>query len=286
MSDYFERIEGHLLDAVERHANTSPQRSRTRGLAGRRRDRASATFGLAWRRRLPSLSSVAVVLASASTLVVAGGALILIGHRATAPGAANQVPAGARPLVAELGVLRRPQTRADQATIEHPRWVAILPTLTRLAATLPTGQKIFFYVGRIDLQKAAPRLRDLLRQQQRRRAAGYLGYSLGYYLAGAHGGPGPAPGYSASVIRQIRGPWWSQQDGHDARFTAIVPDGVARIRWVFAGHGYPLLNVNIDVKGNIASANVARALNDFPTQTTWYAPDGRPIQTTRGASAP
>ena len=65
-----------------------------------------------------------------------------------------------------------------------------------------------------------------------------------------------------------------------------MPDGVARIRWVFAGHGHPLLNVSIDVKGNIASANVARALNDFPTQTTWYAPDGRPIQTTRGASAP
>ena len=111
-------------------------------------------------------------------------------------------------------------------------------------------------------------------------------YSLGYYLAGAHGGPGPAPGYSASVIRQIRGPWWSQQDGHDATFTAIVPDGVARVRWVFAGHGHPLLNVSIDVKGNIVSASVARALNDFPTQTTWYAPDGRPIQTTRGASAP
>jgi hypothetical protein len=226
------------------------------------------------------------VLASASALVVAAGALILIGHRPTTPGAAGQVPAGARPLVAELGVLRRPQTNADEATIEHPRWVTILPSLTRLATTLPNGEMIFFYIGKVDLQKAPPRLRELLRQQQRRRGSSYLGYSLGYYLAGAHGGAGPAPGYSASVIRQIRGPWWSQQDGHDARFTAIVPDGVARVRWVFAGHGYPLLNVSIDVKGNIASANVARALNDFPTQTTWYAPDGRPIQTTRGTSAP
>lgn len=284
MSDYFERIEGHLLDAVERHANTSPRRSHARRPAGHPRHRAS--FGLAWPRRLPSLSNIAVVLASASALVVAAGALILIGHRPTTPGAAGQVPAGARPLVAELGVLRRPQTNADEATIEHPRWVTILPSLTRLATTLPNGEMIFFYIGKVDLQKAPPRLRELLRQQQRRRGSSYLGYSLGYYLAGAHGGAGPAPGYSASVIRQIRGPWWSQQDGHDARFTAIVPDGVARVRWVFAGHGYPLLNVSIDVKGNIASANVARALNDFPTQTTWYAPDGRPIQTTRGTSAP
>jgi len=106
---------------------------------------------------------------------------------------------------------------------------------------------------------------------------------LGHGLIGGSGGGGSTAAEIEQGESAGTGPPGSSTS---ATITMIVPDGVARVRWVFAGHGHPLLNVSIDVKGNIASANVARALNDFPTQTTWYAPDGRPIQTTRGASAP
>jgi hypothetical protein len=75
------------------------------------------------------------------------------------------VPAGARGLVDELGVFRRPQTAADRinSPIPHlfvlesvthppapgPENLTIVPSLTRLVARLPGGKRVFLAIGRV-----------------------------------------------------------------------------------------------------------------------------------------
>jgi hypothetical protein len=77
----------------------------------------------------------------------------------------SSVPAGARALVRELGVFRRPQTAADRidAPIPHlfvlesvthppaagPQNLTIVPSLTRLVARLPDGRRIYLAIGRV-----------------------------------------------------------------------------------------------------------------------------------------
>ena len=80
-------------------------------------------------------------------------------------GGSSVVPVGARALVDELGVFRRPQTAADRinSPIPHlfvlesvthppapgPENLTIVPGLTRLVARLPGGKRVFLAIGRV-----------------------------------------------------------------------------------------------------------------------------------------
>ena len=285
MSDYFERVEGHLLDAVERHANGGTRRARGSRDARHSVLRRQAAAGLARRGSRPALGAVAVALSTVLTLALAVSALTLIGRGRVGPGAGSSVPAGARALIAELGVLRRPQGSADKVALKHVTWVTIVPSLTRLAAILPNGQKMFLYIERLDAEKASTSLRRYF-EQPRQRAA-LSGYRLGYSIGNR--GDGPVPGFTANTVRQIRGPWVAQPYAQRVVLTGIVPDGVARVRWVFTRRDRHSTSVLINVTDNIASASVSRlGLGGFvyPSQTTWYAADGRAIKTIEGTSAP
>ncbi len=280
MSDYFERIEVHLLDAVERHA-----RHRS-GLRGPHQSSSRARFNARFRRPrwLPSVGNVTLALVAMSSLVIGGAALVLIGRHAASPSDSPGRPAGVRPLVAELAVLRRPQTGEDELHIKFVPYITILPASTRLAAILPDGGKLYLYIGRADPQKAPPALRArLLRKEHLHGNA----YGLGSIWVSPDGHwSAPYPGVTAAAVARITGSWFSDRNGGRATFTGIVPDGVARVRWSFGRHDRPPLNVGITVHNNIATANVAIPFHDSPDQVIWYAADGRVIRSTTNIPAP
>jgi hypothetical protein len=104
---------------------------------------------------------VAFALLQAGVTRHAGGGL-----SSGSSGSAAAVPAGARALVGELGVFRRPQTAADridgpiphlfvlESVPEAPQGTGaqnlkVIPSLTRLVARLPGGRRIYLAIGRV-----------------------------------------------------------------------------------------------------------------------------------------
>jgi hypothetical protein len=105
---------------------------------------------------------VAVVLLQAGVNPHAGGG----SSSGSLSASSSAVPAGARALVDELGVFRRPQTAADRidAPIPHlfdlepvpeappgtgAQNLKVVPSLTRLVARLPGGRRIYLAIGRV-----------------------------------------------------------------------------------------------------------------------------------------
>jgi hypothetical protein len=104
---------------------------------------------------------VAFALLQAGVTRHAGG-----GSSSVSSGSAAAVPEGARALVGELGVFRRPQTAADRIDGPIPHLfvlesvpeappgtgaqnLKIIPSLTRLVARLPGGRRIYLAIGRV-----------------------------------------------------------------------------------------------------------------------------------------
>jgi hypothetical protein len=128
MGDYFDRIEGHLLDAVDRQAN--------------RRARPARIVGRVPRPRLARASTVLTAVLAIGALAVAGVFLTSV-HSSTrsSPGTspteqpcglagARQLAHGAPPesLLSILGVLRRPQTPQDRPAAKLTRGVLSEPS--------------------------------------------------------------------------------------------------------------------------------------------------------------
>ncbi|MBV9607054.1 MAG: hypothetical protein JO027_18215 [Solirubrobacterales bacterium] len=153
---YLDELEGELRLAAERRMRLALARA-PRPPAG--------TFA--------GVSAVAACVLVAVLLLQAGTAR----HGASQPlSPAVGVPAGARALVGELGVFRRPQTAADRidAPIPHlfvfesgpgvhpgtgPQNLTVVPSLTRLVARLPGNRRIFLAIGRtagLDIDVAQP----------------------------------------------------------------------------------------------------------------------------------
>ncbi|MGH2857789.1 MAG: hypothetical protein ACRDMJ_09920 [Solirubrobacteraceae bacterium] len=181
-----------------------------------------------------------------------------------------------RALIAELGILRQPQTAQARAlntspmvTREPPDALGrqLIPDLTRLVS-LPAGGKLFLYI---------------------------TPYGLGYHETYPGGGSGVCCITSAELRKPI-GPASGFASGPGIRRTyhqmyfEIVPDGVARVHWEFprrptypdAPPGLPFakpLSVSVPVRDNVAAlwmAQRGRAMLD-----TWYAADGRVLAAKR-----
>jgi len=214
--DYFDALESELREAV-------PRAARNRGGLGRRR----------W---LPSRTVVAATLSVATTVAVAAVAIVLLGHhRASAPRASVpqerrrqpgvQVSGGSLgsiPTLAQLrdnfAVLRRPQTAADRTGERLCGCGAVDRFLTRLARTLPGGDRVYFIVPQ-SLPDTPPRsvprsTMQVFVEQPNGNSDGYaFGPNVGY---GTH----PLAVSGARDRRPATRLW-----------VGIVPDGVASARW-------------------------------------------------------
>jgi hypothetical protein len=229
------------------------------------------------RRRVPrlSLGGFATALAAGAAVAVALVAIVLAGHHRNAAqttGARNTLRA--RQLISKLAVLRRPQTAADQAIPAHlnqgPTHGPQVVTLTRLVAT-PPGARVFLVVNQPPATGPiwSPRLGDQVAivTVNARGAQEGVGEPAANLTNGMFAFPYPVgtsqAGRPGSQIYEI----------------GIVPDGVARVRWAFAGVGgrHPRA-VNATVADNVAIS----ALLELPgrlTRATWYAADGHQVQT-------
>jgi hypothetical protein len=245
---------------------------------------------LRWLPR-PSLSGVISALAAGLAVAVAVLAIVLIGHYQATSRPSATVPAQARPLVSLLAVLRRPQTAADRGL---PAWAIRgqtfgdsrqnpLPTLTRLAATLPGlpsgGVRIFLIVQpATSLKSSNPRGPSRLG----------VGARVAALIVSHTGEDGTHSVTAAQLYQPVNmfpgtGPGLFQGPGYNV---GIVPDGVMRVRWVFDGryafakkHRRPFA-IYPAVHNNVAIARIVRN-QGFVSSVTWYGANGRVIKQTR-----
>jgi hypothetical protein len=270
------RLKDELLRAGSNHASmadvwTGP----ASGPPGPHRRRGFGWLGLAIG------SGLAVVVALAAVLVLAGHRG-QVRHPATQPDCTQQ-------LLAQLAVLRRPQTAADRAFHAPPipggasgredRFPFVsVPALTRLARTLPNGSRVFLAVyapvpGGVD----AP-----------------LGDLAFVFVAGREGGTPTLEGEVSAAV--LDSPPQFPAIAPGGVWLSVVPDRVTRVRWTFpreqlpdrpallharSGHVFPATTVTAQVVGNIAAANVNRRAFLIPSGTTWLGLKGQPIKTVR-----
>lgn len=285
-----ERIRTGLIDEVEGLRPAADLLERLRSTPASRLPPAfRVSFGVGGAVAL--FVSVAVVAA----VVVAFGSL---GHGRSSPSAVSSVaagtPAGARALVARMEILRRPQTAADRlpASISaelrigipkgvrswtpssltrgiFPERFPIIPSLTRLAATINAGAGPLAAVD-IYLVVATPPVApvDIVTTLAVAGRAGHR-YVLGLpevvgdqTAVATHGLTGLAVGSAGSA--------W----GTAGVNVGVVPDGVTRVKWVFPSAGGRPVTVYPKVENNVA---VSKAAGLGPSDVTWYGSGGRAI---------
>lgn len=231
-----------------------------------------------FRRRRAGAASL-ISLSAGVVLVVVVGALLLSGHSRSSTTAGSGVPSRAHQLISILAVLRRPQTPSDRGVPWRADEVARriddqpVPTLTRRVFTFPNGRGLFLVVVTHPTAFGAPpplpaRLGD--------------GVALWSLCCN-----GPAePALSLRLHKQLLPEERGVPHAH-ARYYAysVVPDGVARVKWVFASlrsptHTWPQTTVWAKAQNNVAVAAVLPIPRSV-LAATWYAADGRIIAARR-----
>jgi hypothetical protein len=214
---------------------------------------------------------VGVATAGVMTAMALG---VLTASAAPAPTSVTQALAPtADGLIARLAVLRQPQTPADMlpagTTLPRPEGT-IIPSLTRLVATLPT-MKLYLVVA-TPTGGSQPLWSRGLGDQVTLVAVGQP--------AAGSGTPFPAadlddPFHLADVGSRTS----LRQPLTGVYQVSIVPDGVSRVRWRFAtASGGRGAVENIEVSNNVAVAPVQQGA-PFLERATWYAPDGTVVPT-------
>jgi hypothetical protein len=250
-------------------------------------------------RRRSSLGAFAAVVLSGLALVVALGALVSLHGRGR--GASSNGPSAVtkssprQQLIDVLGILRRPQTPADRpqgilsqlSQTALPAWLGgpDLP-LVRYATTTPWGEKLYF----VPIEPATPAELESFARRQRlpepqvAALAGRRGETLGVFSTGGGGGAG-----DAAAIEAGHGIGTSGGGGiRGTRVTLVVPDGVARVKFVLPRQPNPLqygapiyphsLTVTAPVHGNVAAVQLPRTIPEGPFPMIWYAADGHLIK--------
>jgi len=114
MNDYFDLIESHLLDAVERHANRQATRWWSR-LRSRPPRAAPIRPGGSISPQKPTTGNIAAACAAAVAIAIAAIAVVFLGgHRPTSASGGGRTYSARQQLIDNLSVLRRPQTKADR----------------------------------------------------------------------------------------------------------------------------------------------------------------------------
>ena len=268
-------VEPPQIDRLRVRVQASVQSEIERELSGGvRRHKA-----IARRLRRPAAGSLVAVLSTCVTLGVALAAILLLAHpRAHAPEAGGSRADDA--LIGKLAVLRRPQTTADWL----PAWVrraatqrgggAIIPSLSRLVAVTPHAR--LFLVVRRPAGGTAP----------------FWSPSLGDQVSiisvvgadSAETPPVPAAGLDNSAeVMPSAGDRGFATDSPGSLFVAILPDGVARVRWTFADEHFPYRR-RVDIKpvDNVAYVPFTQRTSGR-LHVTWYRSDGTVVPTSAQA---
>jgi hypothetical protein len=249
------------------------------------------------RRRRVNLSGFPAAVLVAVTVAVAAGALILLGGH-TRPPVTAAVP-GRQQLIDILGVLRRPQTKADLALpilrdlsrgpIAARRGTPDLP-LVRFATTTPWGEKLYFVPTK---PPTAQQLARFARQHPAfapfiaRRLA--RGETLGVLSSRGGSGGGNAAAIEAGYSLQTDGAGRSFAGGStQTRLILVVPDGVAKVVFVLGRQlaggtpGAPIyahsLSVSVPVHDNLAAVQVNRECCNGQIPMLWYGAHGQIIK--------
>jgi hypothetical protein len=264
VSNYVQELEAELV-----RAGRARQRRRTAHL----RARGSGV----------PIGGVLTGLGAGASIAVVILAIVLLGHTRPRPvrDGVSLIPPSARSLVAQLAVLRRPQTAMDKTGPEGLLRILnfsadqkdrIAPQLTRLLATLPgiSGgtERVFLVIT------VPPATSD------RSVATGRAFASLATVSTRSGQSSGGTPA-AVFYTRMSSAP--SSAGGYD---TTIVPDGVTAVRWDFDGQPGAVthpqaLTLYPTVRSNLAFAPARRDQGD-PARITWYGPHHRILKTING----
>jgi hypothetical protein len=232
------------------------------------------------RRRIGNLVPAAGVLVA---VVVAALVVALAGRNTTAPrvSPATAGPAALtfRPLTtvaqmkARFGVLRRAQTAADRAwKPPEPTNARAVPQLTRLSETLANGDRLFLSVYRY---LAVPANGKAL--------AGT--YSLDVSVVNRDGAVTSAP-YDPNttyLVYPITNAPLGQRRGYTrATFFAVVPDGVASVRWSFTHRGSNPIIADVRATGNVVATTSSGPGEPFASRVSWLSRSGQVLHSFTG----
>jgi hypothetical protein len=236
--------------------------------------------------RIPA-GTVSIAVSCGLVLLVAGVALIALGGRGRSASHATLPGPGANALIAKLAVLRREQTAADQlpaklhiTTFPRDESPTIIPSLSRLVAT-PPGAKIYLVVTQPARGSDAlwsPSLGDQLNVVAITDSGAITEGGAGFPAAAGYPAADitdPMNLFIAGLKLSNSGRTSAAQRLADAYRVAILPDGVARVRWTLTTRtGGAGAVVTVPVMNNVAISKLTPA-NAAPLRTTtWYAADG------------
>jgi hypothetical protein len=250
--------------------------------------------------RLSRVGGAAAVLASVAVVVIAVIVIGTIGQDRAHRSRSSVAPAGAsaRAIVSRLAVMRRPQTAADRLPpsaldeLEQDQDVVVRAGLTRLVATVSSGYRSLPRPVRLYLVVEAPRTGQRSGSARAHGAdtvsvvaAFEAGVATNRWLVMPFSPPFLAPGVAAvpggSGASAVGSPRDVGRDGFRA-ITSVVPDGVARVRWVFSGydgisaHPGPPVTVYPRVANNVAVAEAENS-EGYLASATWYGANGNVI---------
>ena len=288
-------LEDQLVRAAAKNAAAAHGRARTARLP---------------RRAGPLAGAVGVAALIAVTVVIAAGALILVGDHDHHPRASHPHPTPAvtietsrAQLIRILGVLRRPQTYADLHSPAIERFLAGYHSgstsllysvgtpevpLIRRAASTPWGSGVFVIPMK---PLSAARLAALRARYPQLPQLAELPHGETIDLEVGFGGGccATAAGIEAGHEVTTQGAGRSFAGGStQTRLTLVVPDGVARVEFVFPRQpsryepGSPIypapLRVTVPVHGNVAAVQVKRESGGGAVAMIWYGPHGRVVK--------
>lgn len=280
MSQFTEQIRDELVRAANEAFAAPSDPSSLPGQARR---------ALSWRGVRGSRRATVVIVLAVFFALAGAGAVAAVTGLWSPVGAWRGLPRGvltttappSNSLQSILGVLRRPQNAADRD-----------PLVVGLSAVAPPG-----YRGTIELSgvRLATRLAsgvevylvpELVPPNERR----YTGFAegLGVVLTIRGHPSGGVCCEDAAHIQTIgRGTILSEAPRGATTTGIVVPDGVARVRFIYgrySGPGRPVyptpLTLDVPVQGNVAAATTsARGAEGLqPLEVTWYGADGRTIK--------
>jgi hypothetical protein len=278
------------LEDMLRLLDQQPDRPAPDPLTPSARDRRSC-----WRPSIGALVTVASVIIS---LVIGVGALVLLGHdnrtaQSTVPSSGHAATPGRQELISMLGVLRRPQTKAD---IDRALLNSVNPLmlqggtpdvpLMRLVIT-SWGEKLYLIPMKppsVSALRAVWEKISTPRIPLRRFIAAHDMETLGFFTSNGGGGGGQtaaniqyvgSDGFTGARFAGLR----TAQGGYQY-LIRVVPDDVTKVVFVVRGHlGHvepgipanpPPTTVTATVHDNIAAARIIRKGPGGSFEAIWY----------------
>lgn len=210
-----------------------------------------------WR---PSRAGLATLAGVAVALAVVVVALSVRGqHRPATPSAPLGPPVylGLHQLLDRFAVLRRPQTAAERRFKLY--WApgdparGFIPRFTRLATTLPDGERVFLTVTRVTDRFVGQPVGS---------------YVLSIWLVGTDGkvnilSGGPSYNHLWDYTRFPV--LFTSHPPRSRVWVSIVPDRVKSVGWVF-----PPRTFGVPVKGNVAAALIPASAGNVTRRVLWY----------------